>query len=71
MLGKFLLLLFALIMISVGIRSIFTRRAGIALNQSDPNSSSELIVEGFPAILVGIFEIGIGIFVLINRHTPW
>ncbi len=71
MLGKFLLLLFALIMISVGIRSIFTRRAGIALNQSDRNSSSELIVEGFPAILVGIFEIGIGIFVLINRHTPW
>lgn len=63
--------MFALIFIGVGLRSIFTQRAGIALNSDNPDGGREIIVEGFPAILVGIFEIGIGIFVLINRHTPW
>lgn len=72
MLEKALILLFALAAIGVGVRSIITRKARFSLSQRDRgNDDSEQIVEGFPAILVGLFEIGVGLFVLINRHAPW
>lgn len=75
MLEKALILLFALIAIGVGVRSIVTREARFSLSQRDRgnngNESDSRIVEGFPAVLVGLFEIGIGLFVLINRHAPW
>lgn len=75
MLEKALILLFALAAIGVGVRSIVTRQARFSLSQRDRRNygdeSDSLIVEGFPAVLVGLFEIGIGLFVLINRHAPW
>lgn len=72
MLEKALILLFGLIAIGVGVRSIVTREARFSLSQRDRgNDGNERIVEGFPAILVGLFEIGVGLFVLVNRHTPW
>jgi len=74
-LEKTLILLFALVSIGVGVRSIITREARFSLsprNRSNyGNDGSERIVEGFPAILVGLFEIGVGVFVLVNRHAPW
>lgn len=72
MLGKALMLLFALASIGIGVRSIVTREARFSPTQRDSdNDGGERIVEGFPAILVGLFEIGLGVYVLINRHMPW
>jgi len=75
MLEKTLILLFALASIGIGVRSIITREARFSLSQRNRgnygNAGDERIVEGFPAILVGLFEIGLGVFVLLNRHMPW
>lgn len=75
MLEKTLILLFALASIGIGVRSIITREARFSLSQINRNDhgedGNERIVEGFPAILVGLFEIGVGIYVLVYRHAPW
>lgn len=75
MLEKTLILLFALASIGIGVRSIITREARFSLSQRNRRNygddDEERIVEGFPAILVGLFEIGLGVFVLVNRHMPW
>jgi len=76
MLEKVLVLLFALASIGIGIRSIITREARFSFNRWNrnnnyPNDDDEQIVEGFPAILVGLFEIVLGIYILVYRHTPW
>jgi hypothetical protein len=75
MLEKALMLLFALASIAVGVRSIITREARFSLSQRSRNNygedGDEQIVDGFPAILVGLLEIGVGIYVLVYRHAPW
>ncbi|MBS1143015.1 MAG: hypothetical protein H6R14_421 [Proteobacteria bacterium] len=76
MLQKTLILLFGLIFIVLGVRSIVTREANFSVNlwgnrDRHGHGDVEHFVEGFPAILIGLFEIGFGIYILIYRHTPW
>jgi hypothetical protein len=75
MLEKALMLLFALASIGIGIRSIITREARFSFGRTNRNDygndDTEQIVDGFPAILVGLFEIVLGIYVLVYRHAPW
>jgi hypothetical protein len=71
MIQKILVFLLAMICIVMGLKSCITREARFSLGRRSDQNDEERIVEGFPAILVGLFEVGAGIFVLLHGRSPW
>lgn len=58
-------------MIFAGLQCIKKGQANFSWSQDeDGNNGSERIVTGFPAILIGIFEIGVGVYALVYQKFP-
>lgn len=66
MLLKLIIALVGFALIAMGLRSIYTREA---LFWGDDDGERR-VVEGFPAVLVGLIEIAVGVYVLIHRQWP-
>jgi len=70
--GHILALLCALAAIAIGIQSILTRKARFLLmKKGRAGDETWQTVEGFPAIIIGLFEIAVGIALFANRQTLW
>lgn len=70
--SQILTLLCALAAIAIGIQSILTRKASFLLmKKGRAGDETWQIVEGLPAIIIGLFEIALGISLFANRQALW
>lgn len=65
---KLIIILFGLALVAMGVKSIIKREAKFSL---DEGSDEQRIVEGFPAVLVGLVEIAIGVCLIFFQRHPW
>ncbi len=66
MLLNIIVVLFGLAVIAIGVKSVITRRATLWTMED-----SESDTDGFPAILIGLLEIAIGVYILVEHRTPF
>ncbi len=71
MLLNIIVLLLGLAAIAIDVKSIITLEATFwSSDDSDGNRCSHRVVEVFPAIVVGLLEIAVGIYILIEHRNP-
>ncbi len=63
-----IIILLGLAIVAMGVKSIIKREAKFSLNE---DSDEQRIVEGFPAVLVGLVEIAIGVCLIFFQRHPW
>lgn len=65
---KIIIILLAIVAITAGVRTILKREAKFGGDSED--GDGYLVIEGFPAILLGVVEIAIGVYMLIYQRSP-
>ncbi len=66
---KLLIILFGIAIVAMGVKSVIRREAKFSLGDDD--EGEQRVVEGFPAVLVGLLEVGIGLFIIFFQRHPW
>lgn len=66
-LQKLVVLLFAIAAIALGVRTILRQEARVCWSGSE---DEDRVVEGYPAVLMGIGEIITGLSLLFYQHLP-
>jgi len=64
---KVIVILFGLAFITAGVKSVLRREAKFTWNE---DSNEQRIVEGLPAILIGLGEIAVGLYVIFSLRFP-
>lgn len=67
MFPKIIILLVGIAAIAIGVKSIITRKTKF---WSSEDADDQHVVEGFLAVLGGILEIAIGVYVLVSHRSP-
>ncbi len=65
---KIIIILLAIVAIASGIRTVLKREAKFGGDSDE--SDGYLVIEGLPAILLGIVQIAIGVYMLIQQRAP-
>lgn len=64
---KVVVVLFGLASIAAGVKSVLRREAKFTWNE---DSNEQRIVEGLPAILIGLGEIALGLYIIFALRFP-
>lgn len=65
---KIIIMLLAIVAITAGVRTILKREAKFGGNSDE--GDGYLVIEGFPAVLLGLVEIAVGVYMLVYQRSP-